>query len=275
MKNPLIAFLTDFGENDFFVASVKGVISRINPFARIIDITHQVSSFDILRGSFILFACYRYFPSKTIFLVVVDPGVGSSRKIILAETENYFFIGPDNGVLSFALESEKVYEIREVTNCKFFLKEESRTFEARDKMAPVAAWLSKGILPDEFGPQTKDFKRIKNLTVQREKEGIVGSVIYVDKFGNLITNIPLAMVNQLQERRSPRNLNLLVKNREIKSFVKSYSSGKRGELFFLEGSLGLVEIASREDSASKILKAKIGDRVRIVNSEKLKVRSEK
>lgn len=268
MKHSSIALLTDFGEDDFFVASLKGVISRINPSVRIIDITHNVSSFNILRGSFILFACYRYFPSKTIFLVVIDPGVGSSRKIILAETKNYFFIGPDNGVLSFALESEELLEIRELTNKEFFLKEQSKTFEARDKMAPAAAWLSRGVLLKEFGPQVRNFKKLNYLKPQRKENKIVGSIIYEDKFGNLITNIPLTMVNQLQEKTAKQKITLFVRNREVQSFVENYYSGNKGELFFLGGSLGLIEIASREVSTSEKINAKIGDRVEIVKRKK-------
>ena len=161
MKQPFIALMTDFGEDDYFVASLKGIIYRINPLARIINITHRVPSFDIAIGSFILFSCYRYFPVPTIFLVVVDPGVGSVRKILLAKTEKYFFIAPDNGVLSQVFEAERIEQMREVTNPQFFLHEISHTFEGRDKMAPVAAWLSKGVSCSEFGPEVKSYARIK------------------------------------------------------------------------------------------------------------------
>lgn len=267
MKHPLIALLSDFGEDDFFVASVKGVITSINPSARIIDITHQVSSYDILGGSFILFACYRFFPSGTVFLVVVDPGVGSSRKIILVETRDYYFIGPDNGVLSYVLDSEEVKEIREVRSRKYFLKELTMTFEARDKMAPVAGWLSKGVSAKEFGPKIRTWIKLKRIKPQQRENTIEGSVVYVDKFGNLITNIPLKMVNQLPGKRSRRNISLFVKNRQINSFVENYSCGKKGELFFLAGSLGLIEVAARECSAKEIVKAQVGDSVKLALRE--------
>jgi len=267
VKHPIIALITDFGADDFFIASMKGVIFHINLSARIIDITHQVPSFDIMRGGFILFSCYGYFPPKTIFLVIIDPGVGSSRKILLGETKNYFFIAPDNGILSLVLESEEVQQIREVTNNKFFLKEQSKTFEGRDKMAPVAAWLSKGISPSEFGPRVRNFKKLRDLKPLWSKKGITGSIIYTDKFGNLITNIPAIMVNQLREKTGKNKLTLVVEKREITSFRENYSLGERGELFFLVGSLGLVEIAAKEASASEKMKAKVGDKV-IIKNEK-------
>jgi len=146
VKNPVIALMTDFGEDDFFVASLKGVIAKINPSARIIDITHRIPSFDIGAAGLVLSSSYKYFPPKTIFLVVVDPGVGSYRRILLAKTKNFFFIAPDNGVLSLVLDEEKVQKLIEVKNRKFFLPEVSSTFEGRDKMAPIAAWLSKRCL---------------------------------------------------------------------------------------------------------------------------------
>ncbi len=267
MKRPFIALITDFGEDDFFVASLKGVILRINPGARIIDVTHEISSFDIKQGSFILFSCYKYFPARTIFLVVVDPGVGSSRSIILVKTKKYFFIAPDNGVLSLVLKSEEVQQVIKVTNKKFFREKQSKTFEARDKMAPVAAWLSKGTQPSLFGPEVEDYEVLGKLEPKRKEGEIIGSIIYVDKFGNLITNIPKSMLNKLMKEEGKKRkgeLALLTKNKKISTFRENYSQGKRGELFYLIGSLDFVEIAAREASASSKLKAKVGDKVRIV-----------
>jgi len=264
VKRPFIALITDFGEDDFFIASLKGVILRINPTARIIDITHQVPSFDIRQGSFALFSCYKYFPARTIFLVIVDPGVGSSRSILLVKTKKYFFIAPDNGVLSLTLKSEEVKLIRKVTNEKFFLEEQSKTFEGRDKMAPVAAWLSRGTSPSVFGPLVQDYKVLSSLEPIRKEREIIGSIIYTDKFGNLITNIPRAMVKKLKKDAGKKKLTLLTKNKKITSFRENYSQAKKGELFYLGGSLNFIEIAAREASASRKIKAKVGDKVRIV-----------
>jgi S-adenosylmethionine hydrolase len=264
VKRPFIALITDFGEDDYFVASLKGVILRINPGARIIDVTHQVPSFDIRQGSFTLFSCYKYFPPRTIFLVIIDPGVGSSRPILLVKTKKYFFVAPDNGVLSLTLKSEEVEQIIKITNKKFFLEKQSKTFEGRDKMAPVAAWLSKGTSPLLFGPPVQDYKALDKLEPIRKEREIIGSIIYADKFGNLITNIPRTMVNKLKKEAGKSKLTLLTKNKKISSFRESYSQGRRGELFYLVGSLGFIEIATREASASRKIKAKVSDTVKIV-----------
>lgn len=256
--------MTDFGEDDFFVASLKGVIAKINPSARIIDITHRLPSFDIKTGSFILFSSFKYFPARTIFLVVVDPGVGTSRNIVLAETENYFFIAPDNGVLSLVLDEESIKQLREVTNQNYFLPELSRTFEGRDKMAPVAAWLSRGISCEEFGPETTSYKKSNAEKPQLKRDEIIGHILYIDKFGNLITNIPERMLELLQKKTGKKTLSLSINDREITSFEQSYSFVKKGELLFLIGSLGMVEIAAKESSAAQKLKIKNGDKCKII-----------
>lgn len=264
MKHPFIALMTDFGEDDFFVASLKAVILSINPLARIIDITHQVRSFDIRSASFLLFSCYRFFPAKTIFLVIVDPGVGSTRKILLLETINYFFIAPDNGVLGFVLDKEKILHLKEVTNTRYILSKPSKTFEGRDKMAPVAAWLSKGIPIREFGPDLTQFGKLEISKPRMKGKEVIGSILYIDKFGNVITNIPSEMINSLRGEKSKQNLILVAGKKRITSYRETYSQGKKGELFFLAGSTGLIEIASRETFASRKIKAKTGDEVRIL-----------
>lgn len=268
MKIPVIALMTDFGEDGFFVASLKGTILKINPAVQIVDIAHCAYSFDIQRTSFILFSCYKYFPEKTIFLAVVDPGVGSSRKILLIESKNYFFIAPDNGVLSLVLESEKIKKMREITNKKFFLSDVSRTFEGRDKMAPAAAYLSKGVSCSEFGPEIKRYRKFKLKKPVVKKNEIIGHILYTDKFGNLITNIPSGLVDKLSEQSPKKNLCLLLGGKKVSDFRENYSSVKKGGLLFLVGSLGFIEIAAREESATKRLGAKVGDEVRIIVKRK-------
>lgn len=264
MNTPLIALMTDFGEDDFFVPSLKGTILKINPLARIVDITHHVRSFDIQSASFILFSCYKYFPEKTIFLIVIDPGVGSSRRILLVESEKYYFIAPDNGVLSLVLEEEKLGQIIEIANKAYFLPERGTTFEARDRMAPVAASLSKGVSCREFGPEVTKYQRLElKKPVEKDKE-IAGHILYTDKFGNLITNIPEGMVEKLQKKDKEKELRLCIKEKEISSVSQSYSSVEKGQLLFLVGSLSLIEIAANADSAAVLLKAKPGDKVRII-----------
>jgi S-adenosylmethionine hydrolase len=197
-------------------------------------------------------------------LVVVDPGVGTSRKIILAETDNYFFIAPDNGVLSLVLEEEGVRQLREVTNQNYFLPELSRTFEGRDKMAPAAAWFSRGISCEEFGPETTSYEKLNAEKPQIKKDEIIGHILYIDKFGNLITNIPEGMLELLQKKTGKKALGLSIKDKEIASFEQNYSSVKKGELLFLFGSVGLIEIAAKESSAAQKLKIKNGDKCKII-----------
>jgi S-adenosylmethionine hydrolase len=263
MEYPLIALITDFGEEDFFVGSLKGVIATINPDARIEDICHLVPSCDILAGGFILFASYRYYPSRTIFLVVVDPGVGSERRILLAETDEYVFIAPDNGVLSLALDDLKARRIIEISNTRYFLSGSGATFDGRDKMAPVAAWASKGEALTSFGREVSDYDRIPISQARMKGGAIVGRILYADKFGNLITNIPAGKTLRFEERGKGRRLICLVKGKEISRFEKSYAFVERGELLFLPGSLDLIEIAAREGSAEKKLAAGPGDEVSI------------
>ncbi len=263
MRTPVIALLTDFGDEDWFVASLKAVILSLNPRAAIVDITHRIPSFDIDAAAFVLFAASPYFPKGTIFLTVVDPGVGSQRKIILAETARCFFIAPDNGVLSLALAGEKVKEVRELTNSRFFLRQPSRTFEARDKMAPVAAWLSRGQKAESFGLKVSRYVKRKLPEPEFIGHEIRGRILYADKFGNLITNIPGSAATALRGCGSANKLTLFVNATKIGGFKESYASARKGELFFLIGSLGLVEIAARESSAFDRIKPGRGAVIRI------------
>ncbi len=268
MERSIIALVTDFGEEDYFTGSLKAVILGINPSAQIVDITHYIPSYDILSAAFVLFACYRYFPSRTIFLAIVDPGVGSLRRILGAKIKDYFFVAPDNGILSLVIEQEKEVEVREVTNDNFFLPLLSRTFEGRDKMAPVAAWLSKGISIDKFGAQIKSYERlpIRKPEMDVDKEMIRGEILYQDKFGNLITNIPSTMLEDLKAKTGKRRITLFVKGNEVSTFKENYSEARKGELLFLVGSIGLIEIARREDSAARLIGARKGEEVKIIFS---------
>jgi S-adenosylmethionine hydrolase len=273
VENPLIALLTDFGNGDFFVGSMKGVIAGINPAARTVDITHHIPSFDTVVGGFVLSAVYRYFPAGTIFLAVVDPGVGSTRKICLVETKTYAFIGPDNGLLSVILDEEEVSQIREVSNTDYFLPDCSHTFEARDKMAPAAAWLSKGVPSEKFGPEMASIQRERIDKPEMKGDVVVGSIIYADKFGNLITNIPAAYLGQIIPDLENASVSVLLDSlTRVNSispkpdmcelvYRKTYGNAPKGELLILSGSLGLLEIAVREGSAADRLRSGPGTRL--------------
>ncbi|MDQ3061765.1 MAG: SAM-dependent chlorinase/fluorinase [Acidobacteriota bacterium] len=255
--NSNIALLTDFGTKDYFVGAMKGAILSINERTSIIDITHEIPPQDVLFANFILRACYKDFPIKTIFVAVVDPEVGSKRKAILVETEKFSFIAPDNGLLSFVFDKEVNYRARELTNKKFFAAEVSRTFHGRDVFARVAAHLSKGINPNEFGAEIKDFIHIKTARPRKISEReIEADVIHIDHFGNLITN--------LKQTDLPENFTLKINGKIINKLQSFFAEAERSELFMILGSAGFLEIAAFQDSAEKLLNAQINQRVLLV-----------
>ena len=263
MKTPFIALLTDFGEKDYFVPSLKAVIAGINPDARTIDITHEVPSFDVRAASFILFSCYEFFPKGTVFLAVVDPGVASGRAILLAATKKYFFIAPDNGLLTLPLRNEETVSLRRVTQSRYWLADGRTTFEARDRMAPVAAWLTRGLAPQGLGPVVKNYKHLKIAEPRRSGSEILGEILYQDKFGNLMTNIPFSMLGSGAPSITNPGFLLSLGRTRISRFAASYAEVKDGRPFFLINSQGLIEVAVKEGSAAVALGATPGDPVRV------------
>jgi S-adenosyl-L-methionine hydrolase (adenosine-forming) len=255
----IIALLTDFGTRDYFAGAMKGAILSINPDAKIVDITHEIPPQDLSAAAFTLGACYKDFPAKTIFVAVVDPGVGSERKAILVETEKYFFIAPDNGLLSFVFADARV-SIYELTNKKYFAENISTTFHGRDIFAPVAAHLSLGVEPDEFGNEIKDFLRLE-IDPPRPiaNQTIEAKIIHIDRFGNLITN--------LKPEDLPENFVLEIGGKTIDRKKSFYAEAETDEIFAIFGSAGFLEIAAKENSASKLLNAKNGDKVFLKKSK--------
>lgn len=250
----MIALLTDFGTRDYFVAAMKGVILSINRQATIIDITHEISSQDIAAASFVLQNCYRDFPAKTIFTAVVDPGVGSSRRAIIVETAEYFFIAPDNGLLSFVFENSENYKIYEIGSEIFFRQPVSRTFHGRDVFAPCAAHLSRGVEPAEFGDKVNDPIILRRPKPRRiAEETIEAGVIFVDRFGNLITNLTVGDL--------PNKFYLEINDQKIEKLCEYFAEAETGELFMIAGSVGLLEIAVFHGSAEKTLNAKTGQKI--------------
>ena len=260
MRNPIITLLTDFGLKDPYVASMKGVILSINPQCTLVDITHQVSPYDIKEGAFILAQAYSTFPKGTIHLSVVDPGVGSPRKPILFVTKNYFFIGPDNGLFTFALKREKLKKVIALGKMEFFLPEVSPTFHGRDLFAPVAAHLSFGIAPESFGRVIKSWNEISFPEPVLRQEKLIGEVVHIDTFGNLVCNIDYK--NLLKFSKS-RPFVIKIRKRTMRGLKKGYWEGRKDEPMALIGSGGYLEISIREGNAQKILKAKKGDPIKI------------
>lgn len=253
----IIALLTDFGTKDYFVGAMKGVIFSINASAKIVDITHEIPPQDIKSAAFTLRACYKNFPRKTIFVSVVDPGVGSNRRAILAETEDYFFIAPDNGLLSFAFDEATNLRIFELTEKQFFAENVSRTFHGRDIFAPVAAHLSKGVETNLFGREIKGFVRFDTARPQKISENeIEAEIIHIDCFGNLITN--------LKSEDLPEKFTLKISGEKIEKLRDYFTEAEKGEIFMIPGSAGFLEIASFQNPAKDLLNAKIGQKIRLI-----------
>jgi hypothetical protein len=251
-----IALLTDFGTKDYFVGAMKGAILSVSETANIVDITHEIPPQDILSASFTLRACYKDFPEKTIFVAVVDPGVGSARKAILVETNKYYFLAPDNGLLGFVFDEEKHFGVFELTNEKFFAPHVSRTFHGRDIFAPVAAHLSKGVLPNEFGAEIRDYICLKSLKPKRvSAKEIEAEIIHIDRFGNLITN--------LTKDDLPESFTLEIGETTINKLQTFYAEAEKGELFMILGSAGFLEVVAFQASAKEILRARIGETIRL------------
>jgi S-adenosyl-L-methionine hydrolase (adenosine-forming) len=259
----LITLLTDFGVADYFVGALKGAILSINPSVSIVDLSHEIPPQDVAAGAFTLMASYESFPSQTVHVAVVDPGVGSDRRPILVWAGNHFFVGPDNGIFSYIYERETGHKTFHLKNEKYFRLPVSATFHGRDIFAPVAAALSVGTEPAEFGPEINDEKRLPSLNLLKQTPGkIKGRIIHIDRFGNCITNITRSVLPLEMESRAKLQIN----GETIRSFRRFFSdshdkSGGSEKLFGVWGSAGFLEIAAMNRSAAKRLRAKTGHNV--------------
>ena len=261
-ESSIITLLTDFGSQDYFVGAMKGVILSINPDACIVDITHEIPPQDIHAGAFNLLASYKSFPSGTIQLAVVDPGVGSARRPILVESGGQYFVGPDNGIFSWVCQREGNYRVFHLTNDKFFRLPLSATFHGRDLFAPVAAALSKGVAPEEFGPQIGDLVQLESVNPKADVNGMTEArIIHVDRFGNCITNLTRENFGEQLD-----NAKLIINDRQIESFREFFADAddQKSELFGVFGSSGFLEIAKQNASASEALHARRGERVLLI-----------
>ena len=257
-RKSIITLITDFGTNDHFVGTMKGVIYNINPSVEIVDITHQVAAYDIFDAAFMLAQSYRFFPPDTIHLVVVDPGVGTSRRPLLARSLAYKFVAPDNGVLSLIYEREENVEVRHITADHYFLNPVSSTFQGRDIFAPIVGWLSKGVEVDKFGEPISDFIKFSSPKPKRVGDNLIkGVVLKVDKFGNILTNLRPEDLAQLFTENPPP-FKIIINQHEITRLNLAYSMGKPGELFAIVGSSGYLEICTNRGSAAKLLNVNRG-----------------
>lgn len=249
MVRPIVTLTTDFGLLDHFVGAMKGVILSRCPQAQIVDISHEVTPFAISEGAFVIAQAWRYFPKKTVHVVIVDPGVGTARRPILVECGGQYFIGPDNGVLAMVYAREK-HKAREITNQKIFLHPVSNTFHGRDIFAPAAAFLASGGRPSQLGKLIEDHLKPTFLDPMRtSKRAWTGIVLKVDRFGNLITNFAIQEFEFLRERP----FEIQVGAQRITQLAKTYGVAPPGEPVAIVGSSGYVEIAINQDSAARRL----------------------
>ena len=266
MPNPLglITLLTDFGDQDSFVASMKGVILTINPQASFVDLSHQVSPHSIEEAAYLLNSCYRYFPYGTVHVAVVDPGVGSARRPLLVKTAGYYFLGPDNGLFSYVLKDEDEVEVREIENQQYRRKSVGHTFDGRDLFAPSAAWLSKGVPASSFGRVIPDPVRLSIVEPSRQGNRVEGRIEHVDRFGNLISNLTLQHLEEVHASvTKQRPLSVRIGAQIIKGLVANYSEGKAEQPFALINSDGRLEIFVKEASAADLLKVGKGARIEV------------
>src|SRR5262245_62022195 len=249
MARPVIAMLTDFGTRDHYAGTMKGVALGICSDVTLVDISHDIAAHDVLGGALELVASYRYFPAGTIFLVVVDPGAGPPRRGMAADTGDYSFVAPDNGVLTAVMEEQPAKRVVELTERKYARPTVSRTFEGRDRFAPAAAWLAKGIDLTALGRPAGAIHRIELPQPVVEADRIEGEVVRVDHFGNLVTNIR----RKVFETLAGGALEIRVAGHEVPRVVSTYADASPGEVCALFGSTDHLEIAASGASAAAAL----------------------
>jgi len=258
----IITLTTDFGLKDPYIAQMKGVILSISPNVKIIDITHNIEKFNIIEGAFTLAATTKFFPKGTIHVVVIDPGVGTERNAIIIKTERYYYVGPDNGVLTYVIEREEIKKIIKIKRNRYVNREISNTFHGRDVFAPAAAYIAKGVKCIKLGEEKDSYKTLQIQKAYRDNEKIYGKVIYIDSFGNIITNINRKL---LKDAYKHNRLTLKIGDKPIREIrlVKAYGELNKGELLAIIDSYDLLEIAVNRGNASDILEVKVGDRITI------------
>jgi S-adenosylmethionine hydrolase len=259
----LITLLTDFGDRDYFVASMKGVILNINPQARIVDLSHRIAPHQIEDAAYVLKSSYRYFPDGTVHVAVVDPGVGSARRPLLVSTSRYFFVAPDNGLLSDILQEELSVEVRQIENKHYRLDAEGATFDGRDLFAPAAAWLTRGQAAGSFGRLIRDAVRLPAQEPVWEGSSWVGRIVYVDHFGNLISNLTPAHLAKVRESTTRPTVSIRIAGATIDAVVSSYADGSGDAPQALINSNGHLEVFIKEGSAADRLKVGRGAPIQV------------
>lgn len=269
---PPIALLTDFGTTDAYVGVMKGVIATICPDATVIDVTHAIGAQNVRQGAFTLMTSYAFFPPRTIFVAVVDPGVGTMRRAIAARAGDYTFIAPDNGLLSFVLRAYPYAVLYELTNAAYHLKSASNTFHGRDIFAPVAAHLARGEGFDKMGTRVRDPVMLPQPTLAIDGQSLRGEVLHIDRYGNIVTSIgvlewggeQLSLKFAFGGRRAPLKLDsqalkIACGDVAINGVARTYGATDKGDLLGLVGSSGFLEIAVNQGNAAQRLNVNLGD----------------
>ena len=254
MPSRIVTLTTDFGTSDHFTGVLKGVILGIAPTARIVDITHEIGPYQIPEGGFVIAQAYRYFPRGTVHVVVVDPGVGTSRRPLVTEAAGQYFVAPDNGVLSMIYAAGK-YKVRAVTASRYFLENVSRTFHGRDVFAPVAAHIAAGVPASRMGKPVEDYLNLDFYTpVRTARRAWTGIILKIDRFGNLVTNFRASEFPQISERPFSMQVGL----ERVTRLARTYAEAGFGELFLIEGSSGYYEVSENQASAARRLGCAVG-----------------
>ena len=256
----LITLMTDFGTSDHYVGVMKGVILNINPQVEIVDITHAIPPQDVSAAAFLIDSAYRYFPTGTIHVIVVDPGVGSERRAIVCRTETACFICPDNGILTHILRDEEPIHTVTVENSAYFLPQVSNTFHGRDIFAPIAAHLSRGVPIGKLGSPVAQPLQLPIPKPQVTDKTVIGQVIWIDSFGNLITNISQEILESLE---GGSGVVIHTGNAKIDRLNQSYTESTVGEPLAIVGSFNRLEIAINQGSAAQALGLERGDTITI------------
>jgi S-adenosylmethionine hydrolase len=260
----IITLLTDFGLRDHFVASMKGVMLGLNPDLNLVDISHLVPPQDIRTGAFLLGQAYACFPPATIHLAVVDPGVGTDRKVLAAIAGGHYFVAPDNGILSYVRRAAADFRAYEVTADHYYRKPVSNTFHGRDVFAPIAAWISRDIPMHQLGNELAEPVELKIPEPARIKEGLIqAAIMAVDHYGNMITNLTPGHLPEFDPGR-PLPFKILAGKKEITACRENYGEAKQGEAFIIEGSTGHIEISIKGASAAATLGLKAGNPIGVV-----------
>jgi S-adenosylmethionine hydrolase len=255
MRQPVISLLTDFGSGNHYPGAMKGVMLGICPGVQMVDITHDITPFEIIEAAYTLAQAWTCFPAGTVHLVVVDPGVGSSRRAILAEADKHFFVAPDNGVLTMVLDSAPAHRVREISAARYFRKPVSQTFHGRDIFAPVAAHLAAGTPPAKFGKRIDNYLRLAvSKPTRTARRNWTGMILSIDRFGNIVTNFDWESFHWVNEQSFDIHVGL----NYVSRYASAYAEVPAGELFVIRGSAEFLEISANQGDAAKMLGVAVG-----------------